>query len=157
MHRLPLGELPKELRGDKQMNEFETKCATIFERRRLREIGEILDERELEGIEKGEEKLEGEDMSETKEYIQSEERCLEGCKDKVCLRCGMPLSPIETVDNSNRPTFWGGCLNCMIYSLGTSKEIYDIANKISADYRHTSMDDICRIIQAAFFLKAQGA
>ena len=44
------------------MNEFETRCATIFERRRLREIDDILDEREFEGIEKEiEEELEGED------------------------------------------------------------------------------------------------
>jgi hypothetical protein len=139
--------------GGESMNELETKCALAYEHRQDRLMDDILEAREFEFAEKGEEELEGEDMSETKEYIQSEERCLEGCKDKVCLRCGMPLSPIETVDNSNRPTFWGGCLNCMIYSPGTSKEIYDIANKISADYRHTSMDDICRIIQAAFFLK----
>ena len=79
-------------------------------------------------------------------YIQTEDECRAVCEGKCCLRCGTPLSPIETVDNSHNPTFWAGCLECMIFSPGTTKEVFKIAEEISADYGNISMDDLCRIV-----------
>lgn len=80
-----------------------------------------------------------------KEYIQTEKECSERCVGKVCLRCGFALSPIETVDNSDRPTFWAGCTNCMIFSPGTRPEIFTIAKEIQRDHQDISMDDLCSI------------
>ena len=80
------------------------------------------------------------------DYIQTEQECLEKCKGLVCLRCGTPLTPIETVDNSRHPTFWAGCIPCSIFSCGTSPEIFYQAKGIREDYRHISMDDLCHII-----------
>jgi len=85
-----------------------------------------------------------------KEYIRSEEDCAEQCANKVCLRCGNSLSPIETVDNSKRPTFWPGCMKCSIFSMGTSKEIYSKAKEISRDYYNISMDDLCCIVDRLY-------
>jgi hypothetical protein len=84
------------------------------------------------------------------EYIQSEKECFERCTGLVCLRCGNALSPVETVDNSNRPTFWAGCLSCMIFSPGTQKEVYEKAKEISKDYRNISMDDLCCIVRCIY-------
>jgi hypothetical protein len=84
------------------------------------------------------------------EYIQSKKECFERCTGLVCLRCGNALSPVETVDNSNRPTFWAGCLSCMIFSPGTQKEVYEKAKEISKDYRNISMDDLCCIVRCIY-------
>ena len=80
------------------------------------------------------------------DYITTEKKCQEKCRGLCCLRCGGPLSPIETVDNSGRPTFWAGCLNCMIFSGGTTQEVYKKAKEISEDFRELSMDTLCAIV-----------
>lgn len=86
-------------------------------------------------------------MTETTEqpkvYIDSKEKCQSeidsrGC---VCSQCGGQLTPIETVDNSNRPTFWAGCENCSIFNYGVPPIVFKIAKKMVTEqffiaYRH---------------------
>lgn len=48
----------------------------------------------------------------------------------VCSRCGGKLEPIETVDNSNNPTFWTGCLKCSRFDSGVSQKTYRIAKEL---------------------------
>ena len=90
------------------------------------------------------------------EYRQTEEECLKSCKDKYCMRCGDPLSPIETVDNAGNPTFWSHCPTCMIFSHGTTKQIYDYAEQIHWEYPGISMENICGIIRFAMHLQLKG-
>ena len=80
-----------------------------------------------------------------KEATVTEKECAKLCINKVCQRCGEPISPIKTVDNAHNPTHWAGCLNCSIFSGGTPRNIYDTAKALSVDYRHISMDDLCMI------------
>lgn len=49
--------------------------------------------------------------------------------DAVCSQCGDRLTPIETVDNSDKPTFWAGCMLCQRFDWGVPK----YAQKIAAD------------------------
>lgn len=81
-------------------------------------------------------------MTETIEYIQTKEVCQENI-DKlnyVCRTCGEKLTPIETVDNSNRPTFWSGCVPCSKLDYGVPRIVFDIAKKmvIEEHYVHYS-------------------
>jgi hypothetical protein len=64
--------------------------------------------------------------TETKVYAITKEHCLTMIHG-VCDGCGGELEPIETVDNSDNPTFWAGCLKCSKYHWGTSKEVFQIA------------------------------
>ena len=51
----------------------------------------------------------------------------------VCSHCGGELEPIETVDNSNAPTFWAGCKPCSRFDWGVLPEVYSIAEKMVDD------------------------
>ena len=48
----------------------------------------------------------------------------------VCRRCGGKLEPIETVDNSNNPTFWPGCQKCMCFDCGVPVSVFNAAKKL---------------------------
>ena len=65
-----------------------------------------------------------------KQYIMSEADCASEIQGRVCTQCGEPVEPLETVDNSGRPTFWGGCKKCSILCWGTSPETYRIAKAL---------------------------
>jgi hypothetical protein len=57
----------------------------------------------------------------------------EECASKisgVCEGCGGKLEPIETVDNSNNPTFWQGCRHCMCFRSGVKEIYFKIARKL---------------------------
>lgn len=54
----------------------------------------------------------------------------------VCSQCGGPLSPIETVDNSDNPTFWPGCYECEIFCYGANPHIQHIAARIAEKREH---------------------
>ena len=53
----------------------------------------------------------------------------------VCCSCGGDVVPIETIGNSNHPTFWIGCMKCMVYDNGVKPEIYKAAEYL-VDERH---------------------
>ena len=63
------------------------------------------------------------------EYRTTKEEC-EKQISGVCRRCGGPLEPIETVDNSNNPTFWAGCSGCMYFDHGVPPSIFNAAKKL---------------------------
>jgi hypothetical protein len=73
-----------------------------------------------------------------KVYRITKEECQKQIDElgNVCDRCGRNLVPIETVDNSNAPTFWEGCMHGEKYghyTSGVKKEIYEIAKKMVLD------------------------
>lgn len=65
-------------------------------------------------------------------YIDTKEDCQKQIDEanRVCRGCGGTLTPIETVDNSGRPTFWVGCKSCQVFDHGTTKEIFQIAEQL---------------------------
>jgi len=66
------------------------------------------------------------------EYITTKKQCQKQI-DKyknVCRGCGGKLTPIETVDNSDRPTFWIGCKKCTVFDNGCNLNEYKIAKKM---------------------------
>ncbi len=73
-----------------------------------------------------------------KEYQITKETCQKMIDERpnICSRCGRKLVPIETVDNSDHPTFWPGCLHgsdAGNYHGGTTQEVYDLAEKLICD------------------------
>ena len=58
----------------------------------------------------------------------------------VCCSCGGPLSPIETVDNANNPTFWRGCTKCQKFDKGTTIKIYNTACKMVDERNYKAYD-----------------
>lgn len=72
-----------------------------------------------------------------KQYRITKEECRERIRG-ICNRCGGPLEPIETVDNSHNPTFWAGCMACHVFTSGTSEKIYKIATTLVLErhYHH---------------------
>lgn len=70
-------------------------------------------------------------MSELKavEYITTREECAKTIKG-VCEGCGGKLEPIETEDNSHRPTFWVGCEHCSSFRGGVEERIFKIARQL---------------------------
>lgn len=73
-----------------------------------------------------------------KTYSITKEHC-QSMISGVCNGCGGELTPIETVDNSNAPTFWAHCASCSKYHWGTSVEVFRIAEKMfNEGYRHYS-------------------
>lgn len=74
----------------------------------------------------------------TKVYITTKEQC-QSLIDKykcVCNQCGGNLQPIETVDNADRPTFWAGCMECMIYTHGVDNETFKVARYLVTEKQH---------------------
>ena len=71
------------------------------------------------------------------EYSITKERCKDMIQDLVCPCCGKnSLEPIETVDNSNRPTFWASCNGCGQFSWGVKKEVYEISEKLVKEHNY---------------------
>lgn len=83
-------------------------------------------------------------MEATIEYIVTKEQCQQDIDSKppvVCPRCGGKIEPVETVDNSNRPTFWRACLNCDHLDYGVPVEVFLTAKTLfekhhKRPYRH---------------------
>lgn len=78
-----------------------------------------------------------------KVYIETKEDCQRqiDAAGTVCSRCAGVITPIETVDNSGRPTYWMGCEVCGRFDYGVPKLIYDIAKRLVTErnfvpYRH---------------------
>jgi len=65
-----------------------------------------------------------------KKYATTKEQCQNSINTRngnLCTQCGSVLEPIETVDNSNNPTFWAGCMKCSKIDAGTTKEVFEIS------------------------------
>lgn len=67
-----------------------------------------------------------------KYYQTTFDECLKKINELggVCEGCGNNLEPIETVDNSNNPTFWRGCIKCSCFRVGVKKIYFDIAREL---------------------------
>jgi len=72
-------------------------------------------------------------------YQVTKKQCQEEIdkQNNVCNRCGRKLSPLKTVTNSGKPTYWAGCLHGQTgkgswghFTSGVKKEIYDLAVKL---------------------------
>jgi len=63
------------------------------------------------------------------EYQITKEQCQSKISG-VCSRCGGEITPLETVDNSNNPTFWAGCEKCMTFDNGVPLRNYKIATEL---------------------------
>ena len=118
-------------------------------------------------------------MNDIKTYQITKEQC-QAQIDKingVCNRCGRKPVPIETVDNSNNPTFWSGCMHGNMeecawgeFTSGVSKKIFDIAEKLvcegeiyyswedtsdAAYWFQTQVSGFCGLLARAERLKTQ--
>lgn len=65
-------------------------------------------------------------------FVTTREECQRNIRG-VCEGCGGPLVPIETVDNSGRPTFWQGCEPCSCFRSGVDEKYFRIARKMVED------------------------
>lgn len=56
----------------------------------------------------------------------------------VCPGCGGAVTPIETVDNADNPTFWAGCESCMVFTYTVSERLYKTAQALLdyGEYRY---------------------
>jgi hypothetical protein len=97
-------------------------------------------------------------------YITTKKQCqynIDRRQPIVCTRCGGKLSPIRTVDNSNRPTYWAGCKKCNCFNGGTTPRLYEIAksmviHKRLRPYSHNKEpDEIHEPAQHDYWLKSQ--
>jgi len=67
------------------------------------------------------------------EYDTTKELCqkiIDKNNPVVCKSCGGEINPIETVNNANKPTFWSGCLKCMVFDGGVKPIVFEIAKKM---------------------------
>lgn len=83
---------------------------------------------------------------EKKRYVTTKEECLERVKGRVCDYCGRPLEAMETVDNSDNPTYWAGCNHGNAngwghFTNGTTKEIFNMAKEYILRYGVISFND----------------
>jgi len=62
-------------------------------------------------------------------YQISKEDCAKQISG-VCPGCGGELEPIETVNNSNQPTYWVGCMHCQSFCCGVDKHTQKLARSI---------------------------
>ena len=67
---------------------------------------------------------------EVKQYRITKTECELSIGHKVCPSCGNQVVPIETVDNSDNPTFWAGCNDCQRFSSGVDRIIFDVAKEM---------------------------
>jgi len=66
------------------------------------------------------------------DYIVSKKECQERILG-VCRGCGGKLTPIETVDNAGRPTYWSGCERCGVFDGGCDPKMHKIARRLVED------------------------
>lgn len=89
-----------------------------------------------------------------RKYITTKEQCENKInKDYVCEYCGRKIQAIETVDNSNHPTFWQGCWHTDqpdenswgCFTGGVPQEVFELAKKLVCDkggyYNHLRKAD----------------
>ena len=69
-------------------------------------------------------------------YKITKERCQNSIDstEYICDYCGGKLEPIETVDNSNNPTFWTGCKSCSRFTAGCPPTVFEIAKRMVEEH-----------------------
>ena len=76
------------------------------------------------------------------EYVTTKQQCEDAIQKSgcICSQCGGKLSAIETVDNANNPTFWGGCEDCSRFDYGVKPIVFEIAKEhvLKRNYVHYS-------------------
>lgn len=77
-------------------------------------------------------------------YVTSKEDCERNIKG-VCEGCGGPLTAIETVDNSGRPTYWQGCEHCSCFRSGVERKYFEIARKLVEGREIVPYSHMCRV------------
>jgi len=75
-----------------------------------------------------------ETSADTIEYKTTREQCAAEIVGVVCSGCGGQLEPIETVDNSDHPTFWPGCMACSKFNYGVDPKIFRVARRLVESY-----------------------
>lgn len=80
----------------------------------------------------------------------------------VCDSCGRKIVPIETVDNSNNPTYWAGCKHggeSGNFTGGVPKGTYELAKKLvlngDAYYSHLDKNDYKTKEQKQYWFESQ--
>lgn len=76
-------------------------------------------------------------------YSTTKEQC-EKTIYGVCSGCGGKLEPMETVDNSGNPTFWGGCNVCGCFDWGVDRKVFEIAELMVKNYYHVQYSHMQR-------------
>lgn len=66
-------------------------------------------------------------------YVETKEDCQKHIWG-VCSRCGGTPEPIETVNNSNEPTFWVGCLHCSCFCTQVTPLVFKIGRALVEKY-----------------------
>lgn len=61
------------------------------------------------------------------DYRITKEECEIQHAGSVCSRCGKPIQAMETVDNAENPTHWGGCPDCGYFDSGVDQQTFDLA------------------------------
>ncbi len=84
----------------------------------------------------------------TKKYQTTKAQCLKMIKNLngVCSGCGGKITPVETVNNSGDPTFWGHCKKCSKLCWGVDKTTWRIARRMVEEngfvpYSHLKKDE----------------
>lgn len=57
-------------------------------------------------------------------------------RGNVCSYCGRDIVPIKTVDNSNNPTYWPGCMHgsdAGNFGVGVKKKVFELAERLICD------------------------
>lgn len=73
-----------------------------------------------------------------KKYVTSQKECQSKLGGRVCSQCGRPVEPIETVDNSDNPTFWAGCKHCQKFDCGVEPEIQKAARLLVDEHHYVA-------------------
>lgn len=69
----------------------------------------------------------------SKKYMTTKEDCqsrIDLVVDGVCPGCGGKVTPLETVDNSDNPTFWAGCEHCSVFTYPVKENVYRTAQTL---------------------------
>ncbi|NHJ88060.1 MAG: hypothetical protein FK734_21525 [Asgard group archaeon] len=75
------------------------------------------------------------------EYMITKEQCQKNIHG-ICPQCGGLVEPIETVDNSDNPTFWAGCKICNIFTTGVTEKCFAIATELVDNHNFVSYHSI---------------
>lgn len=80
-------------------------------------------------------------------YDTTKKQCQKKINDSgnpLCSRCGLPIVPLKTVNNSGTPTYWSGCMHGQTekdawghFDCGVSKEVFELARKMVCDDRYS--------------------
>lgn len=71
-----------------------------------------------------------------KKYQVTKAQCqkeIDKISDGVCPGCGGLVTPLETVNNADEPTYWSGCEDCSVFTYPVSIKIFSTAQNLIDD------------------------